>query len=822
MRKFAMRRRDHGLVSNATSLLFCGLLTGIVVAAVAFPAVAMSGLAAKAGADSFDRLPDKIDVLPAPEISYVYASDAKTLIAMLYDENRRDVPLSTVAPVMQQAIVAAEDSRFYEHHGVDIKGIARAFVANQQSEGVQQGASTLTMQYVRLAISYSARTPQQVVDATEQTPARKLREMRYALALEKKLSKQDILDRYLNIASFGHRAWGVYAASQVYFGKEPKDLTLAEAALLAGVVKAPSKYDPATEEGLKEALARRDDYVLPQMVKLNYITAAQAEEARHAPLKIVGQYTPEGCASALHPEWGPGFFCDYLTRWWLEQPAFGADAYERENRLKSGGFTIISSLDVTTQAAMKRNVEEQVKTGDSRALMVAAIEPGTGRVQGLAVNRNFSNDQGANGPNTNPAKAGRRGNYPNTTVPLLSGGGDVVGYQAGSSFKVFTMVAALERGVPLAYTINAVSPSPTNYIVDAKGEAACPGTNKYCPVNADPKSMNGVRNMWTGFGRSVNTYWVPLQERIGAEHAVDAAKRLGIQFRAKGTPQYPSDYELSSDPARAHNWGPFTLGVSATTPLELTNAYATLAADGVYCEPIPVIEIRNLDGTTLDAAKPRCQQRVAVDVARAAVDAARCPVGDQSAYGQCDGTTAGATKGIVGKPIAGKTGTTDHDRTAALVAMTKQVAVGGILADPDWALTTQKMAHPPVNMAVAKTLRDAMAKKPAIQFTGPTRDIAFGKKASIPSVTCLSIAAAKAKLKAAGFEVSVSGTPVPSPCPAGTVARTDPAGGTVLGGIIVLIPSSGPAPAPGGGGGGGGGGGELCKLFPNLCPPPRR
>src|SRR6266545_1451430 len=336
-----MRKREHHPLSSAVSLIVCGLLAGVVVAAVAFPAVAMSGLGMKAAAESFDKLPADIDVAPAPQISYVYASDATTLLAMLYDENRRDVKLTSVATVMQQAIIASE-----------------------------------------------------------QTPARKLREMKYAIALEKKISKQEILERYLNIASFGHRAWGIFAASQVYFGKEPKDLTLGEAALLAGVLKGPTKYDPATPEGLKNALERRDTYVLPQMARLGYATQAQVDDAKKTPLKIVGKYTPEGCAGVLRPELGAGFYCDFLYRWWLEQPMFGVDAYERQNRLKGGGYSIITSLDVTTQRAAKKNIEDQVKTGDYRALMIAAIEPGSGRVLALAVNRNYSNDQTNNGPNT--------------------------------------------------------------------------------------------------------------------------------------------------------------------------------------------------------------------------------------------------------------------------------------------------------------------------------------------------------------------------------------------------------------------------------------
>src|SRR5688572_7952846 len=170
-------RRVYRLFANVSSLLLCGLLAGVVVAAVAFPVAAMGGLAAKAGADTFDNLPTDVEVLPSPQITYVYASDGATPLALLYDENRRDVPIAEVADVMQKAMVASEDSRFYEHKGVDMKGVARALVNNQQG-GDTQGASTLTMQYVRQVISYSAKTPQQVLAATEDTAPRKLAEIK--------------------------------------------------------------------------------------------------------------------------------------------------------------------------------------------------------------------------------------------------------------------------------------------------------------------------------------------------------------------------------------------------------------------------------------------------------------------------------------------------------------------------------------------------------------------------------------------------------------------------------------------------------------------
>jgi membrane peptidoglycan carboxypeptidase len=799
-----MRKREHGLLPNAASLLLCGLLAGLVVAAAAFPAVAMSGLAAKAGSDTFENLPTDIDVLPSPQISYVYAADGKTLLAMMYDENRHDVHIDEVAEVMQHAMVAAEDNRFYEHRGVDVKGVARAFVANQNAGGqTEQGASTLTMQYVRQAIAYSAKTPQEVVDATDKTPTRKLREMKYAIDLEKKLSKKEILERYLNIAPFGHGAYGVFAASHVYFEKDPKDLTLAEASLIAGLVKAPGTNDPATADGLPRALERQK-YVLNQMVGMGYIDKAAAEAAFAEKLTIVGKRTAEGCESVQRPDLGAGFYCDYLRRWWMDQKVFGEDEYQRANRLRAGGYTVISSLDVNTQTAAFKyaqdqpfvSKDQQTGMGSSNALMLAAIQPGTGRVTALATNRTFSNDQTSNGKNTNPDKKNQKGNYPNTTVPIITGDADIPGYQAGSSFKIFTAVAALEAGLPLATTIQTEKQFVSDFPIDAHSPAACNGPH-YCPKNSGGQS--GPYNMWTGFGSSINTFFVPLEQQVGVDHVVDVAKRLGIQFNA------PGDASLAANPKQ---WGAFTLGVSATTPLQLANAYGTLAADGVYCEPTPILEIKDNNGKKVDGLDPKCKQVVDPEVARAAVDMARCPVGDQSATGKCAGATAGYARNFVKRPIAGKTGTTDSEKSATFTVMTKQLAVSGFLTDPDWPETNKDMKHPPVNYAALGVLRDGLAGQPVVNFTAPTKDKAQGKLVDIPSVKCLAVEQARAKVKGAGFTVSVSSAQVASQCPAGTVDRTSPAGSTVKGGPVALVISKGPgapaAPYLGNNNGGGG------------------
>ncbi|MGR6322606.1 transglycosylase domain-containing protein [Micromonospora soli] len=790
-----MRKRDHNVLTNAASLLICGLLAGVVVAAAAFPAVAMSGLAAKAGAETFGALPKELTVARAPQISYLLASDGKTPLATMYDENRRDVKLKDIAPVMQKAIIAAEDHDFYKHNGVDLNGVARAFV-NNQSGASRQGASTLTMQYVRLAISYSATHPADVVAATEDTSARKLREMRYALQIDKELSKDEILERYLNIAAFGNGAYGIYAASQVYFGKVPSKLDIQESAMLAGMVKAPTAFDPTTKTGYPEAVGRRD-YVIQNMVQIGAITQEQADQAKKITLKVKNKRTPNGCVATNTRTWG--FFCDYFYRWWMQQETFGSTSYDRERRLKSGGYTITTSLDTQAQKAADKAVRNHLSEDNKAARMVAVIEPGSGRVRAIAVNRNFKLDDPNHPQNkisSDPKKAGKdiRGNRPNTVNPLITGGGGITGYQAGSTFKMFTLVAALEKGYPLDYTINAQPQFKSEYIIDSGNPAACAGTHFYCPQNAS-KSMAGVHNMWSAFGFSVNTFFVALQQRVGAENVVKAAEKLGITFRA------PNDAKFAANKDAAHQWGAFTLGVSQTTPLELANAYATLAADGKYCEPIPVQEIRGPDGDKLDIANPHCEQRISTQVARAAVDAARCPVGDRSSTSKCKTATAGNVHRIVNAPVAGKSGTTDSDKTSALVAMTKQYAVAGIEADPDWPQTNQKMGHDVptgINPAVYETLRDAMKGKERIDFTPPSGKIIAGDQRSIPGVKCESVETAKSRLRGAGFEPVVSSSKVPSECPAGTAAGTSPDGRTIKGGVVMIEVSAGGGKPDGG------------------------
>ncbi|MFF5076207.1 transglycosylase domain-containing protein [Actinoplanes sp. NPDC000266] len=731
-----MRKRDHHPVANAATLLICGLLGGLVLAAAAFPAAAVSGLAAKAGEETFASLPSELRDFSSPQITRIYANDGKTAIAQFYDEFRSDVPIKDISKHMLDAIVAAEDRNFYHHHGVDLKGVARAAVSNSGGNS-QQGASTLTMQYVRLSLAYSATSPQEVVDATKDTPKRKLTEMKYALEVEKELTKDQILERYLNIAPFGNQAYGIYAASQIYFNKRPKDLTIGQAAMLAGMVKAPTSFNPAVPSGYTQIKDRRNNYILPGMVSLGSITAAEAAKAVKEAIPRTIKPVGNGCVSVAKNSWG--FFCDYFYRWWMEQQAFGATTYERERRLKSGGYRVVTSLDVKAQDAARRRVGQNVADNSRNAILLAGVQPGTGEVRVLAANRRYKLDTtGANPLSPNPAlrAKGVHASYPNTTNPLISGGGDIEGYQAGSVFKMFTMVAALERGYTLSYPINSPAQYHSHYPVAKGSPSACAGTSDWCPRNASA-SEKGVFDMWSGFGKSVNTYFVPLEERVGADKVVAAAKRFGVQFRNAQDASY-------AQPSSARTWGAFTLGVSSSTPLDMANAYATLAGDGMYCAPTPVEQITTRHNEKLDVGKPSCTRATTPDVARAALDAARCPVGDSAQMGRCDtsGTAPGA-RSEIGHPIFGKTGTTDADKTASLIVGTTSMVVAGYMVDPDWQNHSDRMSHALVNAAVIDTMRDYMKGKPKVQFKTPVsrkvigvqRPVAPKKAPSVPPGT---------------------------------------------------------------------------------------
>ncbi|HCT76091.1 MAG TPA: glycosyl transferase [Micromonosporaceae bacterium] len=673
----------YRVLRRAPQLLRLGLIAGVLVAAVGMPVAMATGKTVKTGAEFFLEMETELKQSPAGQTSYVYASDGVTPLTMFYEEYRKYIPMTEMSPYIMQAIVAAEDGRYYDHKGVDFKGLARAFVANQTAGEVSQGASTLTMQYVRMALRDNSETPAEVISATEQTSMRKMREIRLAVELEKTASKEEILERYLNIAYFGHRAYGVFAAAQIFFSKLPAELTLVEAATLAGLVKAPSAYDPASNE--TTAAKDRRDWVLQQMFESKYVTAEELATAKEHPVALNVYEPPNDCISVAPENNSWGFFCDFFKGWWMQQEAFGANPQERLDKLRRGGYRITTTLDANLQELAQEKVTAKERIGSSFAHGLVAVQPGTGQVKAMAVNRVYSLDQSGNGPHSDWSKRGVvASNYPNTVNPLL-GGGNLPGYQAGSTFKYFVLMAALDAGYSPTTAFHAPMRLTSQY-PGTPGERSTCG-NRWCPSNASG-AMTGVQNMWTGYGKSVNTYFVQLEQSVGADRAVKMAERLGLKWRSETD-------QMMATPERAKGWGAFTLGVADTTPLEMANAYAVAAADGVYCEALPVLAINNADGTPLtfkdndgvihNAADPKCHQEVSTYTARTATDAGRCVTGYGAAGSGCGSwSTAAGVYGQVGRPVAGKTGTTDDNRAAWFVGYTPQLAVASFMADPDY------------------------------------------------------------------------------------------------------------------------------------------
>jgi membrane peptidoglycan carboxypeptidase len=591
------------------------------------------------------------------------------------------------------------------------------------------------MQYVRNALRDGADSPEAALEATEQTDARKIREMKLALELERKMTKTQILEGYLNVAYFGHRAYGIYAAAETYFSTTPDKLTLPEAAMIAGLVQAPTTYDPTGSD--KAAALSRRNYVIDRMTSLGYIAPATAKAEEAQPIKLKLSTPPNDCVSVsnAHNDWG--FFCDDFKTWWLSQPAFGKTTTDRLDSLEQGGWKIVTSIDPRIQAGAENAVLKRESKNSKFALGEVMIQPGTGRVKAMAVNRTYSLDQSHNKSNSDALKRrkGIKGNYPNTVAPL-DGGGDLPGYQAGSTFKIFTMLAALDMG----YTLNMSFYAPMQYrSIYISASANCGGEH-WCPSNASG-SDTGEQNMWSGFGKSVNTYWVQVEQRIGAANAVKMAEATGVKFRT------PVD-QLLATPAHANGWGAFTLGVASTTPMDISNVFATIAAEGMYCEPLPVMSITGPDGKPammnsggkqVEVAAPRCHRVFSRDVARAATDAARCVTGYGAARGGCGGAgTASQIYGVVGRPIAGKTGTTDLNRTAWFSAFTPQLAASAFVADPDSAQDIAGTGQHPKPMAtVGESMYKAMNGLPVEHFTPPSNAMlgaAHPHKLNVPKI----------------------------------------------------------------------------------------
>ncbi|MFF0266535.1 transglycosylase domain-containing protein [Kribbella sp. NPDC004536] len=800
---------DRGVVQSVVLFLGVSVLSGALAAGLAIPLAGLAGFTTEKTSTTLQDLPQQFDEVPLKQKSTILAADG-SVIATLAEQNRVPVKLKDVAPIMQKAIVAIEDDRFYEHGALDLKGTLRALVQNQSSGSVQQGGSSITQQYVKISLVEKAKTPAEVAAATADNYQRKVAELRYAIAVEKQFSKNEILEKYLNLANFGDGAWGIQAAAQHYFSVNAKDLTLPQAAMLAGLVKNPTGYDPTNDP--KRAKERRD-VVIRRMLQLNVISVAQANSALKTPVIDPNKVRPNklGCANGPYP-----FYCEYIQAQLEANPAFGKTKKDREYYIKTAGLTVKTSLDPRIQAAAQHSINAHSKPTDSAIAAITIVEPGTGLVKAMVQSKPYGGKRNQTSYNYNVEKS-----YP----------GGYGGFQNGSTMKAFTIAAAIQKGFPLNYKIN----SPNQIDLSGKKFSTCNGTTEapdYTPSNstknvAEPTMIQAAQ-------KSTNTYFLLLSQQTGLCPIAKIAASLGMYDAQTGDASTAKPLEQVVS---------MTLGVGYVTPVQLSSAYAAFAARGMYCSPWLITSIKDASGKAMPTRGADCKQALAPEVADG-VNAVLHQVMEPGGTGQ--------HLRFGNSDLAGKTGTITANKAVWYAGYSTKLAAAAVVADASvpyknligQTLNGEKMYDASGSGTAGPlwetAMQGALQGYPTTHFTAPSPVVSRGNVKDLPFVNGMNPDDAANKLKQMGFQVAIASGTVNSEETAGTVAYTDPRqrDGAPEGSLVTIYISNGSkknqpggtnTPKPptttntinpncppwnpkypncGGGGGGGGGGGR--------------
>ncbi|TCP56886.1 membrane peptidoglycan carboxypeptidase [Tamaricihabitans halophyticus] len=766
------------------------LLAGVLVAGLIFPVAGSMGVLTNQASDTIDKLSANVLTSQPPLITTLTDVNGKP-IAYLYDQYRVPTAPDEISQTMKDAMISIEDRRFYDHQGVDVRGTLRALISNQTG-GDTQGGSTLTQQFVKnylINVSYRNNKAEQQ-RAQETSVARKVREARIAVQLEQQMSKDEILAGYLNVVEFSQQVYGVGAAAHAYFGTTPDKLNVTQSALLAGMVNNPTMLDPWNYP--KEALERRNG-VIDRMVRDNKIAPADAEEAKQEDLGVLPEPDkPDRSCLSADPKYG--FFCQYVEDY-LSSAGIDKDT------LYSGGYTIKTTLDPKITNEAKRAAEAGVpKTQEGVANTLSVVRPGKDkhRVAALVANR----DYGVN------AEAGQ------TTYGLPYRVANNFG--AGSIFKTFTAAAALEHGRGIQQTV----PVPGTFVSSKFGGGGpnCPtgptGIVWYCVSNTGDYS--GSMTLQDALAQSPNTAFVALEEEVGMKPVVEMASRLGLRNTMSNTiagaaPDPEADREEDRLSQLAY-YGPsenspgkasFTLGPGAVSGLELANVSATLMSGGTWCPPTPIEEITDRNGDPVKIQDQPCEQVVSEPLANSMVQG-------MSKDDTPGGTSYNAASNAGwSRPMLGKTGTTQDNKSAAFIGATPQLAAAA-MTFPDGSSPQGLCGTPPQlcganggdifgGKTPATTWFDAMGPihagmpekplppaDPRYEFGGPT--------ITVPYVLNWKVEDAKGALAKAGYTVEVKDWD--STSAAGTVLGQTPMGVTGPGGKITLYVSTGNDPKP--------------------------
>jgi membrane peptidoglycan carboxypeptidase len=571
---------------------------GLLAASLMVPGVAAAGLAVRTSVTFFNGLPSELTVVPPSQSTKVLSADGKP-IATFYAENRVKVGLGQMSPYIKDAIVAIEDSRFYEHSGIDPQGILRALTSNVAS-GDRQGASTLTQQYVTNVVNeslLSAGRGDQVILSGQKSIGDKVREMKLALELEKKYTKDQILEGYLNIVFFNRDAYGIEAAARHFFSTTAKDLTLPQAALLAGLVNSPTFYDPSVHP---DNSVKRRNQVLAAMLKQGKITQSQHDAAVAADVGLKIAPAKQGCAAA---ELAP-YFCDYVSHLILNNPAYGADVAERERKLYRGGLTIRTTLDSRLQGPAQAQVDATAGANpDKWGASLVSVQPGTGKILAMAQNTVFLPVRGKFDTQLNFNVDSRDANGND-----LNGAG---GFQPGSTMKPFTFAEWLNEGKSLTAMVDA---SRRTYPLGFPWKSSCGKVlGAYSTAQKALGAADDLQNNDQGYYRKMPVNY-GLYNSINTATFAEAAQLdfCGIQKMVDAVGLHSG---VDNAPVNMHQLGNL-LGAIGVAPLHLANAFATFANDGKYCTPIAITAVTDAAGAKLPVETSNCHDVVKPEVAR--------------------------------------------------------------------------------------------------------------------------------------------------------------------------------------------------------------
>ena len=748
------------------------MLAGVLVAGFVVPAATVIGVGSEEVTRHLSDVPVDLATPPQPQRTTFYLADGHPF-AEFYDENRVNVPLERVAPVMRQAQVAIEDHRFYDHGALDLKSLVKAVIGYAVDSG-GGGGSTLTQQYVKQVLIEDAMRiadPDQrkarVAAVQERSAERKITEARYAIGLEQRLTKDQILENYLNIVYYGDGAYGVEAAAHHYFNTTAADLTLAQAAMLAGIVQTPSR-NPV--EDLPGALARRD-VVLGRMAELGIVTSEDAATAkREAYDPGLVQPVGNGCVNSAY-----SILCEFTRKTLMHNPALGVTPEERNQALYQGGYDVHTVIDPTRQAAVQAAVSKRFDPRDPVIATLVYVEPGTGDILAMAQNRyQLGSD----------FDAGETA-YVFTADEDMGG---AEGFRAGSTVKAFTVAAALDAGVPPGKRFDAAREMQFG----GRSFETCRGEISVGDWSVGNANQSGVMTMSRAAAWSVNTYFVQLEAMIGICAPVKLAMAAGVHI-SNGDNMLDAAYVVPS----------WTLGIVDVSPLTMATAFATFAARGVHCDPVIIRSITAGDGTAVQTPSGHCHQVIPADVADGvnSVLTSTFTSGPASSLG-------------IGRPAAGTADGVESGRALWFMGYTPDVVGAATIAiyqnpkfDKYWAARGYDLNgnRLPVSGTVIggaggtdagrlwQAGMKAVVKPGSAGFHAPSAQILSGKSVRVPAIPRTSTPErARDILEAAGFFVQQSN--VVDPAPVGALVGHTCEG--YWGGTCTLSVSLGPRWAP--------------------------